>query len=307
MIVLNSILPVFVLVFLGAALKHFKLTNESFLATADRLIYFVFFPLMLFWKIGGASSIAIDWRFPAACLCALFCVYILSWICIKSFGITDFQGGTFSQSCYRFNTYIGLAVVMNAIGERGVGVFGILIGIMIPIINLLAVSTLIWYSGKSYSSSDRNRLIVKALISNPLILGCAAGLVYANLFDSFPVFIDNFLKLAGMVTLPLALISIGGSLTFSSFREYYRPSLIGAAVKLIALPAIGYFFFNLFNIGTLAFKVGIIFFTLPTSPAIYVLSSQLKSDTRLASASIVISTVLSFFSLSIALMLIAKG
>ena len=262
---------------------------------------------MLFWKIGGASSIAIDWRFSAACLCSLACVYILSWICIKSFRITDFQAGTFSQSCYRFNTYIGLAVVMNAVGERGVGIFGILIGIMIPVINVLAVSTLIWYSGKSYSSRDRNRLVLKALISNPLILGCAAGLIYANLFDSFPVFIDNFLKLAGMVTLPLALLSIGGSLTFSSFREYYRQSLIGATVKLIALPAIAYLFFTLFNIGTLAFKVGIIFFTLPTSPAIYVLSSQLKSDTRLASASIVISTVLSFFSLSIALMMIVKG
>jgi predicted permease len=306
-IVLNSILPVFGLVFLGAALKHFRLTNDEFLATSDRLIYFVFFPLMLFWKIGGASSIAIDWPFCAACLCALFCIYLLSWICIKIFRITDFQAGTFSQSCYRFNTYIGMAIIMTAVGESGVGVFGILIGIMIPIINVLAVSTLIWYSGKTYSAGARNRMILKALISNPLILGCAAGLVAANLVDSFPVFIDNTLQLAGMVTLPLALLSIGGNLTFSSFKEYYRQSLIGAMIKLVALPLIGYLFFNLFNVVGLSLKVGMIFFTLPTSTAIYVLSSQLKSDTRLASASIVISTVLSFFSLSIALLLIGKG
>jgi len=307
LIVLNSILPVFGLVLLGVALKHFKLTNDEFLATADRLIYFVFFPLMLFWKIGGASSIAIDWPFSAACLSALFCAYLLSWMCIRIFRITDFQAGTFSQSCYRFNTYIGMAIIMNAVGETGVGAFGILIGIMIPVINVLAVATLIWYSGKNYTAGARNRLILKALISNPLILGCAAGLVAANLIDSFPVFIDNTLRLVGMVTLPLALISIGGSLTFSSFREYYRSSLIGAAVKLAALPAIGYFFFNLFDIGILSVKVGMIFFALPTSTSIYVLSSQLKSDTRLASASIVISTVLSFFSLSIVLLMIGKG
>jgi predicted permease len=46
-----------------------------------------------------------------------------------------------------------------------------------------------------------------------------------------------------------------------------------------------------------------IFFTLPASTAIYVLSSQLNSDTELASSSIVISTLLSFFPLSVALLL----
>ena len=76
-------------------------------------------------------------------------VFALSALCIRAFKIPDFQAGTFSQSCYRFNTYIGMAVIINAFGEEGVGIFGILIGIMIPVINLFAVSTLIWYSGKN--------------------------------------------------------------------------------------------------------------------------------------------------------------
>jgi malonate transporter len=38
---------------------------------------------------------------------------------------------------------------MNALGETGVSRFGILIGFLIPIINVLAVSTLIWYSGQA--------------------------------------------------------------------------------------------------------------------------------------------------------------
>jgi hypothetical protein len=52
-----------------------------------------------------------------------------------------------------------------------------------------------------------------------------------------------------------------------------------------------------------AFKTGMIFLCLPASTAIYVLSSQLNSDTDLASAAIVVSTVLSFVSLSIALLI----
>ena len=52
--ILQSLFPVFVLIVLGVLLKHFNLTNDTFLKTSDKLIYFIFFPMMLFWKIGGA-------------------------------------------------------------------------------------------------------------------------------------------------------------------------------------------------------------------------------------------------------------
>lgn len=299
MIVLNSIFPVFGLILLGAILKRINLTNDSFLKTSDRLIYFVFFPLMLFWKIGGASSINIEWRFCAAAVCALLIIYLISWISIKLFGIGDFQAGAFSQSCYRFNTYIGMAIIMNAVGEEGVRMFGILIGIMIPIINVLAVSTLIWYSSKSYNAREKNRLLVKALVSNPLILGCLAGIIYANFLPSFPVYLDNTFQLTSLITLPLALLSIGGSLTFSGFKDYYKPSTVSILIKLLLLPLAGFLFFEMFEVTATAFSVGMIFFTLPTSTAIYVLSSQLNSDTRLATTTIVVSTVFSIIPLTL--------
>jgi hypothetical protein len=50
-------------------------------------------------------------------------------------------------------------------------------------------------------------------------------------------------------------------------------------------------------------KAGMIFFALPVSTAIYVLSSQMHSDPDLASATIVVSTLLSFLSLSVVLLL----
>ena len=46
-----------------------------------------------------------------------------------------------------------------------------------------------------------------------------------------------------------------------------------------------------------------IFFSLPTSSATYILTSQLNSDPEHASAAIALSTLLSFFSLSAALLL----
>lgn len=301
MIVLESILPVFGLVFLGVVLKRVHLTTDAYLATSDRLVYFVFFPLMLFWKIGGAGKSVIDGALVAAGLCALVVTYGLAWIGIRTFGITNYQAGTFSQSCYRFNTYIGMAVIITALGEEAVGIFGVLIGFMIPLINLLAVGTLIWYSGKTLAALDRNRLLIKALISNPLIIGCLAGMAYARTFPGFPVFVDNALRLASLVTLPLALLSIGGNLTFANVKAYAKPSVLAALIKLLALPAAGYFFLRLFGVTGLPLRVGMLYFALPTSTAIFILSSQLNSDVRLATAAIVISTLFGMVSLTLVL------
>jgi len=80
-------------------------------------------------------------------------------------------------------------------------------------------------------------------------------------------------------------------------------SLVACVFKLILLPIIGYLFLKIFNATAISFKVGMIYFALPTSTALYILSSQLSSDTQLASAAIALSTILSFISLSVALLI----
>jgi len=302
--VLNNLFPVFALILFGTLLKRFGFTNEIFLKTSDKLIYYLFFPALLFWKIGGASTDL----FAAAGLyksviCAVLSVYALSTLFILIFKVPAYQAGSFSQSCYRFNTYIGVAIVLGVLGEEGIRQFGILIGVIIPIINVLAVSTLIWFSGKQVRLGKRIGQTTRALISNPLIIACLSGMGYANLNLGFPQFIDNTLELASFVTLPLALLSIGAALTVRGIKDHFKLSLISSLFKLLVLPVSGYLFFKVFGVTGVAFRVGMIFFTLPTSAALYVLSSQLNSDTQLASASIALSTMLSFFSLSIALLM----
>jgi len=302
--ILGSLFPVFSLIVLGYVLKAYKITSSEFLNTSDRLVYYIFFPVMLFWKIGGAETGAdIDWLFCMAAGSALLILYILSTLFIIKAKIPDFQAGSFSQSCYRFNTYIGMAIVLNALGDDGVTHFGILIGLIIPVINVLAVSTLIWFSGLPFSPPKKAALMLKALISNPLIIACIAGLFYAATINKFPGYLDNTFRLASLVTLPLALLSIGGSLSLKALKGHFRLSIIGAGFKLVLFPILGFIFLTIFSVSGIAFKTGMIFFALPTSTAIYVLSAQLNSDTELASATVVLSTILSFASLSAVLML----
>jgi len=303
-ILLNTLFPVFALLFLGGLLRRLGLTNEVFLKTSDRLIYFIFFPVMLFWKIGGASlESALQSNLYFAVILAILIVFILSTLSIKLFKISNFQAGSYSQSCFRFNTYVGVAVVMNALGDEGIQCFGILIGFIIPIISVLIVIILIWHSGMETGFKQRVFSVARELITNPLVIGCISGIIYSKTIHTFPVFLDNTFSLMSMITLPLALLSIGAVLTFKTLKNHFRVSLIAAVFKLLLLPLVGFALLRAFNVTGIQFRTGMVFFALPTSTSLYVLSALLNSDTELASASIVLSTVLSFFSLSLVLLI----
>ncbi len=304
MLILNTLFPLFVLLLLGRILKSSGMTDARFLAMSDRLVYYVFFPAMLFWKIGTSTP---DQGLSAAlCLAGLsgvFLAFAASLAAIRYFRISAFQAGSFCQACFRFNTYIGMALVLTVAGEEGVRHFGILAGVVIPVINLLSVSVLVWYSGGPSSIRENLKFFVRALVSNPLIIGCVAGFLFSRSDLVFPVFVSNSFSLMTSVTLPLALISIGGSLRFKGLADHARVSLLAAGIKLVFLPVAGFCLLKGFEVTGTAFTVGMIFFSLPTSTAIYVLSGQLNSDTDLASGAIMVSTLLSFIPLTLSLLI----
>ena len=300
--IFSSVLPVFLLVALGTCLRRLDFVDRAFFRTSDWLVYFVSFPVMLFWKIGAPSSAAqLDGRLILAVMAAVTTVYVLSLGFVRITRMPDFQVGSFSQCCYRFNTYIGMAVVVGICGEQGVTTFGVIIAFAIPFINFLAVSTLIWFSAENYSLGQKTQFLGRSLLSNPLLIACFLGLLYARLGVGFAPFVNNSFALLSSLSLPLALLSIGNSLTFAGMRGHLALSLAAAAFKLALLPLVGALFLHALEVTGVPFMVAMTFFLLPTSSAIFILSAQLKSDIELASVGIMVSTVLSLFSLSVGL------
>ena len=304
MIIINTLFPLLAMMALGYMLKRQGMTSDEFLKTLDKLVYYIFFPVMLFWKTAkstGTDTSATE-LIPAV-LATVFLASLFSYFYIRTTKMPDKAAGSFFQASFRFNTYIGMATVLTVLGEEGVRLFSILIGCLIPVINVLSVAVLIWHSGRTPSVRQRLWLLLRALISNPLIIGCALGLLLSGSGYRLPAFINNFLALVASMTLPLALISMGGTLSSAGISRHWSNALAAAAIKLFIIPVTGYIMLTLFSVSDTAFKTGMIYFSLPTSTAIAVLSAQLNSDVELASTAVMISTVLSFISLSVALIL----
>jgi hypothetical protein len=300
--VLNNVLPVFLLIGLGQALLRTGLAGKSFFETSDRLVYFIFFPALLFWKIGSAGR---ELTLPAGLMAAVLGCILLAWLASLAYialaRVPAFQAGTFSQVSFRFNTYVGMAVVLSAFGEEGVARFGVIISLAIPFINLLAVSTLVWFGHDRGALGAKLWAVVRSVAVNPLILACLAGILWARLGPELPPFLDRAFALVSAVSLPLALLSIGSGLALSKLRGRAANTLVACGIKLVLMPAAGWLLLRLFGAGALSTAVAMVFFALPTATSAYILSSQLKSDADLAGAAIVASTLLSFVSLSAAL------
>ena len=302
--IVNNLVPVFALIALGQLLGKKGFLPKEFFQFSDKLVYFIFFPVMLFWKIGGANTAeAINWRLTLAVLGLLTAAWVLSLLYARVSGMPSFHVGAFSQCCYRFNTYIAMAVVLSALGEDGVRDFGILISVVIPYLNVLAVSTLIWHAKGEYSTRTKVTLLIKAMIANPLIIGCLAGIAYSMTGIPFPRFFSNTFRLLSVSSLPLALLSVGNALTFGVLKGYLGAALASCGIKLLFLPGAGWILFQYLGVEAFPMKVAMFFLAMPTSVSAYILSAQLESDPDMAAACIVLSTLLSFVSLS-AVMLI---
>jgi len=308
--VLNNLLPVFALMALGRLLLRLGLLDREFFRLSDRLVYFVLFPALLFWKLGVARAggksggqlelaalQAVPWILAAVGL-----VWLAGLAYMHRAGYPPAWRGSFSQLTFRFNTYVGMAVVLTTLGEAGVTVFGVIMGLLIPFINLLCVGTLIWYGGEQAGGRRRLLTLARALVGNPLILGCAAGLAYGRWGVPLPPFVHNTLALMSSLTLPLALLSIGAGLGLDKLKGQLGPALVAAGFKLLLLPALGLGMLWLAGVRGIALQVSAIYLTLPTAASTHILSRQLGGEVDLALAGTVLSTLLSFLSLSAVLL-----
>ncbi len=306
LLILNNLLPIFLIILLGVVLRYFGWMTDSFINMTDRMVYFVFFPALLFWK---ACKPADDFNIEPGLILLIsgvvFLMFVTSIGLSRILGMADFEVGSFSQCCFRFNSYVGMAVTFSVLGDQGGRIFAVLISIIIPFINVLVISTMIFYSGNKTDGRSKIVMVAWGMLSNPLIIACFAGIFYSRLHVPLPAVIDNTLALVSALTLPLALMSVGGSLRISGQGKYIGKAAAAGIVKLFVMPAVGYFFLKHMNVSNIGFEMAMIYFALPTSPQNHILASQLNSSVELATSGILISTIFSVLSLSAVLIILS--
>lgn len=312
MYILNTLVPVLAVVALGAYLRRIGLLTPPTVRDTNRLLYWVALPAMLFHEtaeaqIQGDAVLRIFLTLSGAMLAALLAGYASA----RVLRVPRTALGAYVQGGYRSNlAYVGLPVILlaltNANGvlasdQRALAV--VALGMLMPVYNLVAVIVLLTarHNDAQLQTGEEVRRILLAMVSNPLVVSCAAGLLFALRPWELPAILGRALSTVGQMSTPLALLGIGASLTLTTLRHNIRLASAAALIKVGFSPLAGYGLAQLLGLAPVELRIALIFLACPTAAASYVMAEQLGSDEKLAASIIVLSTLLSVASLAISL------
>lgn len=300
--VILAIIPVFLLIALGTAMKRYNFPGDAFWPPADKMTYFVFFPALLVENLSNAKLGDLD---PTGMLGILFAVLLLqAGLTYLSRPLTRTDGPGFTsvfQGAVRFNTFVGLGVVAALTGSAGLTLFAVAISLAIPLINVMCVLTLARYGAHGQGTSLRNQLLL--LAKNPLIIACLIGIALNLLDMPLPPGIAPVFKMLGSIAAPLGLLTVGAGLQWQAARTGGPAITVACFLKLLAYPAMLFGFSRLAGLGPLETKILVMWGAMPTASSSYILARQMGGDAPLAAAIVTVSTILAFVTVPLVLLL----
>ncbi|MEJ2520732.1 MAG: AEC family transporter [Desulfuromonadales bacterium] len=304
---ITIVLPVFAVIALGWLLRRLDLIDAAFLRQTNRLVYYVFLPLLLFYKIGTADFFAnFNGRLVSGSILAVTLVFALSYVYATLRRYPAPVKGVFSQGTFRGNiAYIGLAITLNAFGETGLTRAGILMGFLVPFLNLYAILALLW--PHRHDGDQRGAAFwLRQVALNPLILASFLGIAWSFLALPMPLVVERSLKIASGMTLPLALLAIGGGFSIERLRGDLLTAGLVSTVKTVGLPLVAAALLMLLGVRGLDLGIGVLIAGTPAATANYIMADQLKGDAELAGTIVMLSTLMSAITYTIALLILHR-
>jgi malonate transporter len=294
--VLSALWPVFALLILGFIARRTAFPGDAFWEPAERLTYFVLFPVLLVNKLGAAdmSDVAVvDIAAAVGVLFlsgTLFCFIARYWMGLSLAGFTSFYQGS-----VRFNTYVALATAAAIYGDAAVAISAVIIAFMIPLVNFLCV--MIFSMFISNANAPTLSSLLKNLIKNPLIISCFIGISLNISGIGLHKELVSVAGLLGAMALPLGLLAVGAGLNMHALRTAQLAVWCSSLIKLLLLPLVMYCFCLFMGFSSLITGLLLIFSSVPTAPSGYILARQLGGDASMMAAIITGQTLLSMLTL----------
>ncbi len=284
--IIDALIPLVVLIAMGYVLKRYRFLTMEFWQGAERLNYWILFPVLLFSSL-ATVHFNVGQVLPA--LAVVFTVTLLMsvvlWVLKAVYGTPVAKFGVYLQSHIRFNTYIGLTSMALIFGAEGMQVFAMIIAFVIPLVNVLSVLGFSQGQGLSYKN------IAWSIAKNPLILACLVGIIFNFSGMHLPESISQSLKLVAGMSLPLGLLCVGAALQFNTLKYAGRALILNTFGRLILVPILAYTGCRLMGLATFETMIVVVFFSLPTASAAYVLTKYFQGDSQLMAAIISLQTL----------------
>ena len=294
-VALSAVVPMFCLMSIGAFVKWRKWLTDEELNHMNRMVFRVFFCCMMFHSI-YTTDLAATFRpklmlFGAGGVLAIFTLLMLI---VPKFEPDNKRRGVIVQAIFRSNfVLMGVPIVANIFGDANIAVSTMMIAVIVPLYNILAVFALETFRGGKFALLP----ILKGVLKNPMILGAIAGATLLTLGVHVPAPILKPIGQISAATTPVALIILGASFRFGSTHEHRRQLLTCIFGRLILVPSLLLTAAILFGFRGIDFVTLIAIFGTPCAVVSFAMAQQMDGDADLAGNCVVFTSALSCFTI----------
>ncbi|AQW68529.1 AEC family transporter [Pseudomonas parafulva] len=300
-VLLTTLLPIILLIALGTLLRVRGFVAQSFWPGAERLSYYVLLPSLF---LHGLATANLD-GVPVLGMVAVLMLSTLSGalLLVLYQGVRQHDGADFTslfQGGIRFNNYIGATLAAGIYGSAGIALAAVANAAIVPLVNLLCVLVFARFSARHSSPLT----VLRAILANPLILGCAGGMLLRVTGLGLPVGIEPTLGALGHAALPLGLLCVGAALGGARIGDQAQPLIAASVFKFLVMPVTTWGLCRLLGLNGQAAVVAVIFQALPTASSSYVMARQMGGNAPLMATIIAVQTVMAAATLPLVLSLL---
>ena len=311
---INAVSPIILTVAVGYLLKKIGMMNGDFSKKANKLVFRVFLPVMLFMNVYGIENIkSVDLGYVIYSVAALLIIFAAALPSVMILTDKKKCRGALLQSVFRSNyALIGIPLASSLFPGEGAAVATLLSAFMIPAFNVLAVIALSIFNNDGEKPNFKKVLF--GIAKNPLILSIFAGLaalgiraLLVNMGVSFRISeipaVWNTLKYLSNIATPLSLLVLGAQFEFSAISSLKREIITGTVIRSLIVPILGIgtaFLAFRNSFGGAQFAALVAVFCTPVAVSSVPMAQEMGADAELAGQLVIFTTISSAFTVFLA-------
>lgn len=295
---LNATMPIFLMMLLGVLFRRLGWIDEVFASKMNKFVFLVPLPALLFEDLATVDFAQV-WNLKFVLFCFVATFLSIAIAAAVSFLWKDRSiQGEFIQASYRSSAaLLGIAFIQNIYGESGMAPL-MIIG-SVPLYNVMAVVVLSFFQPEK-KKLDRQVWVntLKGIVTNPIIIGIVAGLLWSALRLQMPAILEKTVSNIGAVATPMGLMAMGATFDIRKAFGKAKTAITASAMKLVGfaaifLPAAVWMGFRQEELVAILIMLGS-----ATTVSCYVMARNMGHEGTLTSSTVMLTTLFSAFTVT---------
>ncbi len=291
---IEIVLSLMLVILAGFVVHRLKILPAETTMVLNKFLVNISFPLVIFLGIAKSDLSKINDFLPFVLInCAIIsAAYVVVFLIGKLLKLNYARSGALVLGAVTGNiAFMGFPVIKGFFGTAHVE-FAYMYIIVFSMTLAFVGLTLVELS-QDDQKIDFKKILKKGLL-NPLTMSAILGTIALLLQIKFPAVVLDPATSLSQVTTPLALFSIGGFISANFKLQEIKLTLLAVVIKLALLPLLVLVVYSLFkgDVQT-AFTVSVMQAAMPTSLTELAIASEYKLDGKIASSTILLTTLLS--------------